>query len=181
MIGPEEEARVLALLRGGPRERDAGMRELFERTRASLFGLALRMTGRSDLADDAVQETLVDVLRGVDGFQGEARLTTWLFRIAVRASMRVAARAEGRSRALPEEMSRVAESPAQLAEQRDSAARILAAIASLPAGQRAVLALSALEGLPQTEVARILGVPPGTVYSRLHSARRMLRERLERA
>ena len=51
---------------------------------------------------------------------------------------------------------------------------------SLPAPQRAVLALSALQDLPRVEIAAILGVPEGTVHSRLHHARNRLRERLER-
>jgi RNA polymerase sigma-70 factor (ECF subfamily) len=63
--------------------------------------------------------------------------------------------------------------------QREGAARILAAMAQLPATQRAVLALAALDDLPQTEIAVVLGVPPGTVYSRLHQARERMREALE--
>jgi RNA polymerase sigma-70 factor (ECF subfamily) len=57
---------------------------------------------------------------------------------------------------------------------RDEAARALAALARLPAGPRAVLSLFAVEGLSHREIADILGVPEGTVWSRLHAARRML-------
>jgi RNA polymerase sigma-70 factor (ECF subfamily) len=64
--------------------------------------------------------------------------------------------------------------------QREGAARILAAMSRLPAPQRAVLALAALDDLPQTEIAAVLGVPPGTVYSRLHQARERMRKALER-
>ena len=182
MIDPRTEERLLALLRGKRRERDAGLRELFESTRPALYGIALRMTGRPDLADDAVQETCVDVLRGIEGFRGEARLTSWLFRIAVRASLRVASRARRRDDVASDELvGEVAggEDPSVTSAQRDAAARILNAIASLPGPQRAVIALSALKGLAQTEVAEVLGIPTGTVYSRLHEARKALKARLE--
>ncbi|QDU65370.1 RNA polymerase sigma factor [Engelhardtia mirabilis] len=178
MIDLVDEARLLTLLRGRGAEREAAVRELFELTRTSLFGLALRMTGRPDLADDAVQETFVDVLRGIAGFRGDARLTTWLFRVAVRASTRVASRARGREEVLPDDLDAGSRDPSHSATQRDSAARILRAIAALPAPLRAVVALSALEGLAQTEVAQVLGIPSGTVYSRLHEARARLREAL---
>lgn len=178
MIARDDEARLLALLRAGGRERDAGVRELFELTRKPLYGLALRMTGRPDLADDAVQETFVDVVRGVAGFRGQARLSTWLYRVAVRAALRVATRAQGRAEALPDDLDAHTEDPSHDPAQRDAAARILRAIAALPAPYRAVVALSALEGLSRSEVAEVLNLPTGTVDSRLHEARSRLREAL---
>lgn len=178
MIAAEDEERLLSLLRGDSKAREAGQRELFELTREGLFGLALRMTGRPDLADDAIGETMLDVIQGLKSFRGEARLTTWLYRVAVRASLRVAARARDRTVELPSGLVSSVSGPAQSAERRDEAERILAAIAGLPPRQRAVVALSALEELPLTEVAAILGVPEGTVHSRLHAARERLLERL---
>lgn len=180
MIEPSLEARLTADLRGGQEERERALSELFENTREAVFGIALRMTGRPDLADDAVQETFVDVLRGADGFRGDARLTTWLYRIAVRAAARVSDRARRRAAPLPEELAVGTDEPPEALTQREGAARILAAMAQLPATQRAVLALAALDDLPQTEIAVVLGLPSGTVYSRLHQARERMREALER-
>lgn len=179
MIDADHERRLLEQLRGGRRERDRGLRDLFESLRQPLFGLALRMTGRPDLADDAVQETFLDVLRGLKGFRGEARLTTWLFRIAVRAALRVAARSRGKTEPLPEELADRGAGPAESAARADAASRVLAAIATLPPAQRAVVSLMALQELSQVEVAEVLGIPAGTVYSRLHEARARLRERLD--
>ena len=179
MIASHDEARILALLRGPAPDRERGLRELHEHTRKALFGLALRITGRPELADDAVQEAYVDVVRGIGGFRGEAKLTTWLYRITLRAAMRVAARGHRKVEALPDELVDRRAGPAASAASRDSAARILAALAALPAPQRAVLALNALKGLPQTEIAQILGVPEGTVHSRLHAAREQLRRTLK--
>ena len=186
MIRPEDEARLIAGLRGDATTRDEALRELFELTRTPLYSLALRMTGRADLADDAVQEAFVDLLRSRSAFRGDARLTTWLFRIVVRAATRVAARSRGAHEPLPEELGAASgpstgasDDPSTRGERREAAARILRAIRSLPAPQRAVLALSALQDLPQVEIAAILGVPEGTVHSRLHHAKKRLRERLE--
>ncbi len=183
MIPHAESQRLIAQLRGSRSERAAALRELFESNRASLYGLALRMTGHPDLADDAVQETFVDVLGGIDGFRGEARSSTWLFRIAIRAATRVAARAKPRAGTLPDELPNPRpgkdDDPSDLAARRETAARLLAALAALPAPERAVVALSALDDLPQTELATILGVPEGTVHSRLHRARERLRAALD--
>ena len=181
MIDRSEETRLLGLLRGGPRQRRRGLRELFEAVREPLFGLALRMTGRPDLADDAVQETFLDVLKGIEGFRGESRLTTWLFRIAVRAATRVATRSRRPTEVLTDELDDAAAGPSESTAQLDAAARILRAIASLPPAQRAVVSLTALHELSQTEVAEVLGIPVGTVYSRLHEARARLKAELEPA
>ena len=180
MIEPKVQARLLAGLRGAREERERALAELFDRSRRPLFGLALRMTGRPDLADDAVQEAFVDVLRGAAGIRGEARLTTWLYRVAVRAATRVAARARPRAAPLPEDLAAGAGEPADSVSQREGAALVLRALAALPAPERAVLALAAVGDLPQTEIAAVLGIPAGTVYSRLHQARARLRAALER-
>ena len=181
MIEPEQEARLLAELRGPRAARASAMGELFELTRSPVHGIALRVTGRADLAQDAVQETFVDVLRGIDAFRGDARLTTWLYRIAVRAAIRVASRAPGRAAPLPDELATGDGGAPEALAQREDAARILAAMSRLPAPQRAVLALAALDDLPHTEIAAVLGVPVGTVYSRLHQARERMLAALERA
>ena len=178
----DDDARLLSLLRGRRADRKQGLRELFETRRAALFGLTLRMTGHSDLADDAVQETFVDVMHGIDGFRGESRLSTWLFRVAIRAATRVASRSSQRESVLPAELSSEAtgspNDPSRGIQETESAARILAAIAALPAHQRAVVALFSLDDMPQTEIATILGIPEGTVHSRLHKGRERLRESL---
>ena len=180
MIALEEEQRLLALARGKRAQRDQVMQELFEQLRSPLFNLALRMTGRPDLADDAVQETFIDVLRGIAKFRGDSRLTTWVFRIAVRASTRVKVRASKRPQSLEVDLTDGRPTPAEASSQLDGARRILRAIEKLPPAQRAVLSLMALKDLSQSEIAEVLGLPDGTVYSRVHEARARLREILDR-
>ncbi len=178
MIPPEVEEELLVQLHGRRRERREGLDRLFELARPELFALALRMTGTPDLADDAVQEAFVDVLGGIAGFRGESRLSTWLFRITVRAAARVASRTRGRAEVLPEDLATSDSGPSDAAEQRDAAVRVLRAIAKLSTAQRAVVALLALDGVSQAEAAEVLGLPVGTVYSRLHEARSQLRATL---
>lgn len=193
MIETSVEARLVAELRGRDRRaRDRALDELFQLVGRPLFQLCLRVTCRPADAEDAVQETFVDVLRGIDGFRADARLTTWLFRVAIRAALRVKSRGERAERvsarafddvgiderAAPETSGE--RDPAALAAEREGAARVLSAIARLPAAQRTVLGLAALEDLPRAQIAEILGVPIGTVDSRLHAARETLRVELER-
>ncbi len=70
--------------------------------------------------------------------------------------------------------------PARHAQELDDARRLLAVLARLPLEQRVVLGLAAGDALPQSEIAAILGIPEGTVSSRLFAARENLRQRLER-
>ncbi|MCY2959358.1 MAG: sigma-70 family RNA polymerase sigma factor [Planctomycetota bacterium] len=193
MIEPSVEARLVADLQGRDRRaRDRALDELFGLVGRPLFQLCLRVTCRPADAEDAVQETFIDVLRGVDGFRADARLTTWLFRVAIRAALRVKSRGERGERVSArafddvemEERAAPAtggeRDPATLAAEREGAARVLSAIARLPAAQRTVLGLAALDELPRAQIAEILGVPIGTVDSRLHAARDTLRAELER-
>lgn len=193
MIDPTLEARLVADLRNGDESaRAAALAELFEQLGRPLYQVCLRIACHPADAEDARQETFVEVLRGLRDFRGEARFSTWIFRIAIRAAMRVRGR---RGRALQRDFSSLdaadlrsfrahdaddGADPSALALERESAARILTAIERLPAAQRAVLGLAALEDLPQVEIAEILGVPVGTVYSRLSAARERLCEELAR-
>lgn len=177
MIDLATEMRLLAALRGPDRGvRDAAVAELHGRTARPLYQLCLRVACDTMDADDAVQETFVDLLRGIHSFRGESRLTTWLFRIAIRAATRLRNRSakwhrEGLDAAdLPGD-----DDPVAHAADRENAARLLAAIAALPAAQRAVVGLAAIEGIAHAEIADVLGIPVGTVGSRLHEARDRLR------
>ncbi len=192
MIDPAIETRLVAVLRGrDARAREAALAELFEHVGRPLRELCLRVAGDATDADDAVQEAFCDVLRGIGGFRSDARLSTWLFRIAIRAALRVRSR-RGRteSRETPaidgvatdgaQRCGGDAQDPGDVAIERESTARVRAAIERLPAAQRTVLGLAALEEMPQAEIAAILGIPLGTVYSRLGAARESLRRELAR-
>jgi RNA polymerase sigma-70 factor (ECF subfamily) len=151
--------------------------EIFARTRDQVFALALRITGSRAEAEDATQETFLEVHRSLKQFRGESQPSTWVFRIALSASLRARAR---RNRARPFEAApELVDRYDNAMSARVDAVRVQAAMEKLSADHRAVLALFALEGLGHKEIAQVLGVPEGTVWSRLHLARKALRDSLE--
>jgi len=166
-----EEAEILAGVRAGGAARRGATDRLFRELREPLHGLCMHLTGRRADAEDAVQEVFVAVHRGLPGFAGASRLSTWIYRIALRAALHARARRQDGESLDPETLGGGGE--ADMAS-RDEARRVASAIARLPAGPRAVLSLFAVEGLSHREIADILGIPEGTVWSRLHASRRML-------
>lgn len=167
------ERELVRLAAHGPRtEREEAFAELYAAFREPVAGLCRSLCAPVD-ADDALQETFCAVLAGLGRFRGESGLSTWIYRIAIRSAVRVRARSR---RHVPVEPAREraatdAEDPLVAREERE---RIDAALARLSLEHRLVLALSAVEGLPQAEVARIVGVAEGTVWSRLCRARKRL-------
>jgi RNA polymerase sigma-70 factor (ECF subfamily) len=172
-LSSAEEAEILAGVRAGGAGRRQASDRLFRELRVPLHALCLHLTGRRADAEDAVQEVFVAVHRGLPGFAGASRLTTWIYRIALRAAFRARARRQDGEPLDPETSGGGGELDMVV---RDEARRVASAMERLPAGPRAVLSLFAVEGLSHREIADILGVPEGTVWSRLHAARRMLVE-----
>ena len=151
---------------------------LFAELRAPVYKLCFRMLGNRPEAEDATQETFLAVYRALPRFRGEASPRTWVYRIALRCALKLRAQRRGAA-ALGDDdgaalRSAAALRPEAALEARDEGRRLQAALASLPAEQRAVLSLSALEGVSHDEIAAILGIPAGTVGSRLHHARKKL-------
>jgi RNA polymerase sigma-70 factor, ECF subfamily len=170
-LSPAEEAEILAGVRAGGAARRGACDRLFRELREPLYALCLHLTGRGADAEDAVQEVLVAVHGGLPEFRGASRLTTWVYRIALRAAFRARARRRDAEPLDPETPGGGGEGEMAV---RDEVRQVAAALARLPAEPRAVLSLFAIEGLSHREIADILGIPEGTVWSRLHAARRLL-------
>jgi RNA polymerase sigma-70 factor (ECF subfamily) len=158
--------------------------DLFRRHRDAAYGIAYRLLGNPEDALDAVQESFIHVLRGIQTFRGQSSLRTWLYRIVTHASLDYR-----RYRALRTTDSLDGESaepraaagqrtPADEAADRDLRAAIEASLANISEKNRAALVLFALEGLSYQEVADVLGISVGTVMSRIFNARQRLRELL---
>jgi RNA polymerase sigma-70 factor (ECF subfamily) len=171
------EAEILAGAQGHAQARDAAFSTLFRELREPVFALCLHLTGRRADAEDAVQDVFLSVHRALPGFRGEARLSTWVYRVALRAALHVRSR-QRPGEPVGDDLS-VDRAEAELLS-RDEARRTLAALQQLSAHHRAVLSLFALDGLSHREVAEVLGVPEGTIWSRLHAARKRLAEVLGR-
>ena len=159
--------------------------ELFRRHRDRLWAVALRTTGNPEDAADGLQDGMVAAYRRAASYRGDAAVTTWLHRVVVNACLdRLRAAKVRRAQPLPEDLeeygARTA-APADGPDQPDAASvrseerrAVLAALATLPADQRAALVLVDMEGYPVAEAAAILGCAVGTVKSRCSRGRTRL-------
>ena len=177
-IDPDLEQELLRQVRAGDVPgRERAFEIVFRAMREPLFRLCVHLTHDRAEAEDALQETFLAVHRGLATFRGDARLSTWIWRIAIRAALRARARrASASGEPLDAEPATQAHrNPAIVREERD---RVHAGLATLSADHRVVIALFAIEGLSHKDIAALLGVPEGTIWSRLHLARKRLAEAL---
>jgi RNA polymerase sigma factor (sigma-70 family) len=123
-------------------------------------------------ADDAAQEALLAIFRGLPALRAPAAIMTWVRSVTVRTAARLAGQHDLEVAAAESLPDRPAASPEGLVDIDDVLAR-------LPVAQRVVLVLRAREGLTEQEIAATLGIPAGTVKSRLHRARAAFREERE--
>ncbi|MFP1643252.1 RNA polymerase sigma factor [Pontitalea aquivivens] len=146
----------------------------------NLRRFALSLCRRGDLADDLVQITVEKALAARDRRGPDLRLDAWTFRILRNAWIDMTRR--NRTRGTEVDVADTPESAtvdgADVTESRLMLGATEAAMAELPAGQREVLLLVAYEDLSYAEAAEVLGVPKGTVMSRLARARAALAEKL---
>jgi RNA polymerase sigma-70 factor (ECF subfamily) len=165
-----------------------------------LYNAVLRMVGDTDEAAELTQEAFTRGLEKIDSFRGDASAYTWLFRIAMNLAIsrlrkvqrkRVfslnAPASGGRRREATEDqasalMDRLAgdraASPAEQAERRERDEQVVAALGRLDAEHRAVLVMRDVEGFDYQQMADVLGLPLGTLKSRLFRARLALRDEL---
>lgn len=157
--------------------REAAFQAFVASHRARAVSLAWRLVGGdAAAAEDVAQDAFVQAWRALRGFREEAALSTWFFRILVREAH--AARRRGRLRSFWNELT--GQEPAERRAPADGGLqrRILAALESLPRGQREAFALVHLEGFSVTEAAAVLGSAPGTIKSHVHRALVHLRSEL---
>jgi RNA polymerase sigma-70 factor (ECF subfamily) len=153
-------------------------RALYDAHVDRVYRLAYRLAGDSDRAQDYTQETFIRGFARLGEFRGEAALSTWLCAIAVSVAlngMRRTRRQEAREVLLDETLTVAA--PAREAEP-DLKARMAQAIDGLPEGYRRVFLMHDVEGFTHDEIARSLGMQPGTSKARLYRARAKLRTAL---
>ena len=150
--------------------------ELFEQYSDRLYRLCFAITGNAPDAEDALQETFAAVHRGLGSFREQASPYTWLYRVALRAAIRVRSR---QRRHAPIENS-AAHRANNLDPRPDLESRqaLQHGLARLTAEQRTLLAF-VVSGLNHQEIAAILGVPVGTIWSRVHQARRSLADSIK--
>ena len=172
-MGDSETALIEAARAGDRRAID----ELLARYEQPIYRFGLRMCGDEESARDVLQETMLAAFRNLQGFRGQAALSTWLYQIA--RSFCIKQRRGTRPQAvLDEQMPDAAAPPDAQVHAREIGAALSAAIAALPADQREVIVLRDVEGLSAEEAASVVGIEVGALKSRLHRARMTLREHL---
>ncbi len=159
---------------------------LVEKYKRKVFRLAYQVLRDQEEALDTAQEAFVKAFRALPGFKGDSAFYTWLFRITMNVALDRRRQRAARTKSLgagdvpPEEWERTAVStdpdPEDVATSAERRARIQKGLDSLSEHHRAIIILSDIEGLQYREIAEVLGIPMGTVMSRLHHARKRLRE-----
>ena len=158
-----------------------------------VYNLARRMLGNDADAEDVTQDVLLQVVRKLDTFRGESAFPTWLHRVTVNAALaHRRKRANRQARQTSEPLDSFLEdghaangpmrpwsvSPDQPLLNAETQHLIERAIAGLPETYRDVYVLADVEGLPNAEIAEMLGLSVPAVKSRLHRARLMMRDTL---
>ncbi len=162
---------------------------LVTRYESKVYRLALRMLRNPQDAEDALQETFLQVFRGLAGFEGRSQFSTWLFRLATNVClMRIRHRETEPSKLLPLEeylpkledgespqMMEWADRPEDALLSKESREKMMEALDKLPPEYRAVFILRDIEGFSNAETGESLGISVAAVKSRLHRARLALR------
>jgi len=163
--------------------------EIVRRWERRIFALAFGMLGREEDARDATQETFLAAFRNLRGFRGDAKVSSWLHRIAVNQCITRQRRAKVRGEtALEDEAQKNAAvfampldaSPARTAETVERSQAVRRAVGSLPPDLRQVVVMKEFEELTFQQIADVLEIPLSTVKSRLYTALRQLQMRLQK-
>lgn len=180
-----EEAALVARARAGDQDAFGMLVRLHQR---QVYNVALRMLRDAEEASEATQEVFLAAWQGLQGFRGDARFATWLYRIAYNYCLKLV---EHRRRDAAAQAELAAESARErspagslsahhaLDAERAMREQIHGEIANLPPKYRVVLVLRHLQELSYEEMAEVMRVPIGTVKTQLFRARALLKERLE--
>jgi RNA polymerase sigma-70 factor (ECF subfamily) len=162
--------------------------QLMIRWERPIYALAYRVLGRDEDARDVCQETFLRAFRGLAAFKGQAKFSSWLYRIALNLC-RDWLRRERRSPIVPApdgvELADIAvdRAPVQSIEDyvanQDMSRKVARAIQALPEDQRSAIILKEYQGLTFKEIADLLGCPLSTVKTRLYQGLSVLRRQLE--
>lgn len=174
----------------------AAFEELTTRYERQVYTIALRIVQNAHDAEDVTQQTFLSVMEHLEGFREESRFTTWLFRIATHAALKIIRKRKGLETisleeaseprpehgavAHPEFIADWRQSPEQLVEQNETRRLLDDALNQLDEKHRLVFLLRDVEGLSIKETAEELGLSEANVKVRLLRARLQLRERLTR-
>ncbi|MBI4347065.1 MAG: sigma-70 family RNA polymerase sigma factor [Elusimicrobia bacterium] len=172
-------------------------KDLLEGHSALVYNLAFRLVGNEQDAEDLAQDAMIRALKALGRFRGECQVTTWLYRITVntwknrvrsekrrglwkRVTFGLLGDSDDEEESLAEKLPSGEPAPDSGLETEDRAAAVQRALQELEPESRAVIVLRDLEGQSYEEIALQLGLPEGTVKSRLNRGRDALKQRLKK-
>lgn len=172
-----------ALIRQAQNGDIASFDELIRSHQARLFRLVLAVAGNTEDAEDALQETLLQVYRALPTFRGESSFTTWLYRIAINRTRNwIRTQARASSERFADRMALVGSSVGPRLDdelvEKERRHAIRKALAKLPEHYRRPILLRHYLDMTYEEIADVLSIPIGTVRSRLAEGRRLLQRGL---
>lgn len=171
----QDDGRLVARVRDG--DIDA-LGKLYERYKSQVYRTAAAITHDQRMAEDILQEVFLRINRYADSFDQTQPFEPWLYRITVNLSYSWTNRAKRWVSCLQDVVHRLKapswRNPEKVTESREESAILRRAVDTLPDSHRVVVVLYYLEGLSVSEVAYAVGVPEGTVKSRLYYAREKL-------
>ena len=182
MVTGPSDAELVERFKGGDRR---AFDEIVRRYQHRVFTLALRWMGNEQVATEVSQDVFLALFRSLHGFRGDAQLSTWIYRVVVNhcKNRRLYRRRRKMDRHEPLEGDRGDDDgpkrqiagdgpgPDQAVHQSDAERMIREALEQLPEDQRAIIVMRDVEDLAYEEIGDLLGLPRGTVKSRLHRAR----------
>jgi RNA polymerase sigma-70 factor (ECF subfamily) len=169
---------------------EAAFRELVETWKDMVYNTVLGIIQHEADAEDVAQEVFVQVYQSIGTFRGDAKLSTWLYRIAVTKALDHVKKKNRKKRwALisglfgdqqEEPGAPDFHHPGVVLDNKERAAVLFKALEQLPDRQKAVFVLHKLEGLPAKEIGEVMEMSPATVEGLMHRARNNLRKLLEK-
>jgi RNA polymerase sigma-70 factor (ECF subfamily) len=176
------DTQIIELTLGGEPE---AFNMLVRRWERHIYGLTLRMLGRHEEAKDATQETFLSAYRNLPRFRGEAKFSSWIYRIALnicntrlRSRSKAFVSIEEQREASGFELTDESVDLGGRLQQEQIARYVRRALSGLPAEMRQVIVMKEYEGLKFSEIAEILGIPISTVKTRMYTGLSELRKRL---
>lgn len=172
--GPDDESLAARAARGDASALD----DLLRLHLPLVHGVCRRVLGNADDALDATQEALLSIARKIGQFDGRSRFSTWCYRVATNAALDEARRRNRRPRPVETVPEPARSGGGRIDEQVAARVDVDAALAHLSPEYRAAVALRDLVGMDYAEIAEVLGIPPGTVRSRIARGRAALADLL---
>lgn len=171
---------------------EAEFQKIYEDHYPRIVRYLRRIVGEAD-AEDVAQEVFVKVHQALDGFRGESKMSTWIYRIATNTAMDRLRSSSSKIRSASSGLADQDDSAAEMAQLSDDSVPrldtllirkemndcIRGIVDSLPENYRTVLVLSDLEGMTNAEICEVLGLPLETVKIRIHRGRKRLKKELD--